>query len=402
MNAYLMRNRWLLEPVLAVVFFVCAGLSTGGTYSIVSEGRRNTLPFWAGLVALSVAIGLARRWSVMSLALGAATLIGQLLFPIGIFDPGLIYLGYILVILIAAASVRDWMRVAVCVFAVGVGISVAGLLSWWFSIGHNNTGERMLLFAFWVGTSLCAWLVGTLVSLWFDTHKSELAGATNKLRKADGDLAVAAQHERIAQDVHDIMAHSLSVILAQAEGARLVALRNPEAVEEPLRAIASTARASLTDVRVLIETLLGEPENSVRRGMSDVADLVEQFSAAGLAISVECSGEMDQLTTAQQLAVYRIIEESMTNSLKHAGVGADVRLVLRGARDGVAISIMSCPETGESVAPVISSDGRGLIGMRERAHLAGGWLDAGADDDVVGGFLVTGYIPSVSHEVPTV
>lgn len=167
-------------------------------------------------------------------------LIGQLLFPQGIFDLPWLYLG--VVPLVVVASVRDRMRVAVFVFALGAGFSVAGLLSWQLSIGHTSTSERVLFFVLCAGIALGAWLVGTLVGVSAAKHDSEreLEGATSKLREVDRNLFVAGEHERIAQDVHDIMAHSLSVILAQAEGARYLAAAHTEELEEPLRAIAST------------------------------------------------------------------------------------------------------------------------------------------------------------------
>lgn len=289
---------------MAVCFFVLAGVSVGAQYAIVSGGVRNTVPFWAALVLLAVAIGISRIQPVLAMVLCTSMLIGQLVFPQGIFDQPWLYLGLAPMIVVVAASVRDRMRVVVFVFALGAGVSVAGLLSWWLSIGHTSTGERVLFFFLCAGIALGAWLFGTLVGVWSAKRDSEreLEGATSKLREVDRNLFVAGEHERIAQDVHDIMAHSLSVILAQAEGARYLAAQHTEALEEPLRAIASTARSSLTDVRVLIETLLGEPETSTRRDLGDLDELVDGFSASGLTISVERFGRLDHLTAVQQLA----------------------------------------------------------------------------------------------------
>jgi signal transduction histidine kinase len=190
------------------------------------------------------------------------------------------------------------------------------------------------------------------------------------------------------------MAHSLSVILAQADGARLLAEERPAAVAPSLATIASTARSSLTEVRVLIETLVGAPAGRDHPGMEELDDLVDRMQASGLDIAVERFGEPAELTAAQQLAVYRIVQEGLTNALKHAGSGATARLALDQRADGVAISLASRPARGAAAEAEGNAAGRGLVGMRERARLAGGWLDAGPDDDNPGGYLVTAYIPA--------
>ena len=211
---------------------------------------------------------------------------------------------------------------------------------------------------------------------------------------------VAGERERIAQDVHDIMAHSLSIILAQADGARMLVDERPASVAPSLATIADTARASLTEVRVLIETLVGSPDGPVHPGVADLDDLVERMSDAGLVISVERFGGSVELSAAQELAVYRIVQEGLTNALEHAGAGARARLALDEREDGIALSLASQPSAPRD-APPPNPAGRGLIGMRERARFAGGWLDAGVDEDQPGGYLVTAYIPATGRNAVT-
>lgn len=393
------RSRWLFEPALAMVFFVLWAMEVVGRHQIGPGAVRSTVPFWAALLALAVAIGLSRLQPIVAMSAATAVLIGQLLLPTAVFDEPLVYLGYGILILVAAATVQGRMRVVVLIFAGGVSVSIAGLLSWWFGIGRGDPGARTMFFLLCLAAGIIAWSVGTLLGVWERKRGNELALAlaTSKLRVAETDLSVAAERERIAQDVHDIMAHSLSVILAQADGARLLAEERPAAVSPSLATIASTARSSLTEVRVLIETLLGKPEGPTHPGLGDLDGLVKGLTASGLSVTVEQFGELGEFTAAQQLAIYRIVQEGLTNTLKHAGPGAFARLALDSREDGIALSIASRPADGRRPT-ALNESGRGLIGMRERARLAGGWLDAGADDDVPGGYLVTAYIPAVQPE----
>jgi signal transduction histidine kinase len=400
MTSLVLRSRWLFEPAIAVVFFVFWAIAEVGRHQLGPGMLRSTVPFWAALLLLAVAIGLARLHPSAAMAAGTAVLIGQLLFPSGIFDNPMVYLGYAVVILVVAATLQGRMRVVALAFAVGAGVSTAGLLSWWLGVGHSDAGARTMFFVLCGCAGVAAWLVGTLIGVWATkrTRELELAQATNRLRSAETQSIVADERERIAQDVHDIMAHSLSVILAQADGARMLAEERPTAVAPSLAAIASTARSSLTEVRVLIETLVGTPEGAVHPGMTDLDELVQRMTASGLSVAAERFGGDAMLTPGQQLAVYRIVQEGLTNALKHAGPGASARVALDGRDDGMAISIASRPAEHDATPAAQNQSGRGVIGMRERARLAGGWLDAGPDDEVPGGYLVTAYIPAAGQK----
>ncbi|WP_089908603.1 sensor histidine kinase [Leifsonia sp. 21MFCrub1.1] len=402
MRSLLRRSRWLLEPAIAVAFFVVLAIAETGRHQLLPGALRSTVPFWAALLVLACTIGVSRLSPIAAMGGGTAVLIGQLLFPSGIFENGLIYLGYAIVIGVVAATVGGRMRVVALAFAVGAGVSIAGLLSWAQGIGHTDAGARALFFVLCAGAGAFAWLLGTLAGVWMRTRRSEkeLARTTAELRSAEAETMVAGERERIAQDVHDIMANSLAVILAQADGARLLADDRPASVAPSLATIADTARASLTEVRVLIETLVGEPGGPEHPGLADLDELIARMSDAGLSISIERFGESANVTPAQELAVYRIVQEGLTNALKHAGSGAHARLALDERGDGIALSLASRPAAA-GVAPPPNPAGRGVIGMRERARFAGGWLDAGADEDQPGGYLVTAYIPAVGRSTVT-
>lgn len=221
-----------------------------------------------------------------------------------------------------------------------------------------------------------------------------------QLRQADIELRVTKERDRIAQDVHDIMAHSLSVIVAQSDGARLIRERDSEAVDGALQEIATSARTSLTEVRMLIESLVNSPEGHSHPTLDNTDDLIERMRTAGLDVAESVYGEPFTLTPTQQLAVYRIVQEALTNALKHAGRDPQVRVAMDWRGTGLSLSIVSHGATtsddsdgaNDEAAPhgEDSTPGRGLYGMRERARLAGGWLTAGPDEN---GYVVSAYIP---------
>ncbi|MFF2053079.1 sensor histidine kinase [Leifsonia sp. NPDC058194] len=401
MRSFLLRSRWLLEPVIAVVYFTFWAMAEVGRHQLGPGTLRTTVPFWTALLLVAVAIGLSRLQPIVAMAVATAVLFGQLLFPAGIFDEPLAYLGYAVVILVVSATVEGRMRVGALVFAVGAGLSIAGLLAWWLGVGRADGSARASFFVLCAAAGAVAWLIGTLIGVWGRKRdgEHELARATAELRVAESETIIAEERERIAQDVHDIMAHSLSVILAQADGARALAGERPQAMSQSLETIAVAARTSLTEVRMLIETLVAEPDGGSTPAVDDLEPLIDRMRDAGLSVSVERYGEPDGLTAVQELAVYRIVQEGLTNALKHGGADATARVVLDARGGGMTISVASSCAAAPPDAGGTADGGRGLHGMRERARLAGGWLEAGPDDgdgsDDGHGYLVTAFIPRV-------
>jgi signal transduction histidine kinase len=207
---------------------------------------------------------------------------------------------------------------------------------------------------------------------------------------ADADeLAVASERARTARDVHDVMAPSLSIVLAQANGAERLVRAEPDRAQESLRAIAEVARTSLVEVRLVIESLgTGTGPDAVDQpGLDSLPQLVGRFRSAGLAAALDEQGDRAVLSPAQQLAVYRILQEALTNALRHSGAApnAEVRLVWEEC--ALLLEVASHGRSGAES----SGSGRGVVGMRERAELAGGWLTAEEDG---GGFRVTASIPA--------
>lgn len=217
------------------------------------------------------------------------------------------------------------------------------------------------------------------------------------------ELAVAAERNRIAREMHDIVAHSLSVIVIQADGGRLAAATDPEAAQRALATIAETGRAALADTRRILGLLRGsdQAERAPVPGSGSVDELVATVREAGLDVAHVQTGVPRPLPPAVGAAVHRIAQESLTNVLKHAGPGARTvvsevwhdtgfRLVVTNT---VGTAVTSTPVRGTSVpgrAPIAPGPGHGLVGMTERAELFGGTLVAAPTD---GGFRVQVDLP---------
>jgi signal transduction histidine kinase len=202
--------------------------------------------------------------------------------------------------------------------------------------------------------------------------------------------AVQDERDRIARELHDIVTHHVSVIVIQAGGALAAVERRPEQAREALQAIDRTARAALTDMRRMLgilgpgglEPISGsDPAASAtaREPMPDLdrlGELIEQVRAAGLPVDLAIVGQPRPLDVGVGLSAYRIVQESLTNALKHAH-GARAAVELRYEPSALTVSVRDEGGTGQHDLGTSTGSGRGLIGMRERAALFGGTLEAG-------------------------
>ncbi|PFG40766.1 signal transduction histidine kinase [Georgenia soli] len=203
-------------------------------------------------------------------------------------------------------------------------------------------------------------------------------------------LATAAERTRIAREMHDVVAHSLSVVIAQADGGRYAARTDPEAAERALRTISDMGRGALADMRRILGVLRTE-DATERLPQPDDADLdrlVEQVRATGLAVSVVRTGGGGPLPPGAGLSVYRIVQEALTNVLKHGGPEARVTVALHRSPQLLRVQV---DDDGRGAAATSDGRGQGLVGMRERAALFGGTLDAGPRPG--GGYRVRAEIP---------
>lgn len=244
---------------------------------------------------------------------------------------------------------------------------------------------------------LLAWTIGALVRTGIRARENRYAQEL-----AEAEAAAEAQRTRIARDMHDVVAHSLAVVIAQADGARYAAASDPDAAARALGTISSTARAALSDVRMLLTQLRHTQADGPQPTLADLEQLYAQVRAAGVDLAVDVDPAPRGETSASlQLAVYRILQEALTNALRHGSGGrVDVRFAWHDERvEIVVVNGVGAP----AETPDGSPRGHGLIGMRERAQLVGGTLDAGpetadAAPGSAGRFVVRAVLPRETAE----
>ncbi|MEN3306025.1 MAG: hypothetical protein V7603_2227 [Micromonosporaceae bacterium] len=194
-------------------------------------------------------------------------------------------------------------------------------------------------------------------------------------------LAAATERTRVAREMHDIVGHSLSVIITLADGGAYAADAAPERGKEALRLIGDTGRRSLAELRRMLGVLreqTEEPNLSPQPGIADLEPLCHRIRAAGPQVEYQSTGELDALDLGVQLATYRIVQEALTNTLKHAGPHTRVHLALRIDGTWLRILVRDTGPPGAADRPARPAEqGHGLIGMRERAALYGGTVAVG-------------------------
>jgi signal transduction histidine kinase len=241
-----------------------------------------------------------------------------------------------------------------------------------------------------------AWALGDLARTrtLFASVIEDRARLLEAEREERARSAVVAERERIARELHDIVTHHVSVIVIQA-GAALRALdRRPEEARTAIGAIDRTGREALTDMRRMLG-ILGETPDAPgdaltpMPGLERLGELVEQVRAAGLTVELSVEGERRPLDAGVELSAYRIVQEALTNVLKHAR-GARARVELRYEPRAIEIAVTDQGGSGRHDLGDPAHEGRGLIGMHQRAALYGGTLEAGP---TASGFRVAARLP---------
>jgi len=232
---------------------------------------------------------------------------------------------------------------------------------------------------------------GTHERLAFERERAE---QREREHAADARFGALAERQRIARELHDVVAHGLSVIIVQADGALYAEAQHPEAPRQALETIASTGRESLTEMRRLLGVLRDDPDAPGMAPQPDLAAvpaLIDGFRDAGLTIDHEVEGVVRPVPPAVGLTAFRVLQESLTNVLHHAGA---TRVVVRVAFRPEALAILVANEPGQRRNPQARTDrqGLGLVGMRERVGLLGGRMVAGPTPDE--GFRVEVEIPA--------
>ena len=221
----------------------------------------------------------------------------------------------------------------------------------------------------------------------------ERAETAERERHDQAARAVTAERARIARELHDLVAHSMGIIVIQAQGAQRAIDTSPERAREALGSIEAAGRSGLTEMRRLLGLLTDGADASTtpQPTLHGVADLVAQLRSAGMPVDLRVEGSVQTLPPGLELTGYRIVQEAMTNALKHAGqVPVDVRL--RYEADWLDIEVVDAGRNG-SVQSLVAHDSgsRGIVGMRERVSLYGGVLHTGFRPG--GGFAIHAKLP---------
>ncbi|SCF15371.1 sensor histidine kinase [Micromonospora chokoriensis] len=285
------------------------------------------------------------------------------------------------------------------VAAVGVLLATAqtpGVIQWWVTA---------LWYALVTGA---VWLVALNVRTrrLYVLSLEERATTLEREREAESRAAVAEERTRIARELHDVVAHSMAVMIVQADGARFMLDRDPDQARTAVKVVADTGRQALEEMRRLVGVLrdagpggtdgsvvAADPEHR-RLALAELPDLLARFDDAGLRIRSTVTGAPPALPPGLELTVYRVVQEALTNALKHAGVGARVEVALTYGDEAVVVRVLDNGLGRPLVSPA-PSGGHGLLGMRERVTVYDGSLTAGPRP--VGGWQVEVRLPLPSE-----
>jgi signal transduction histidine kinase len=434
-----MTRRILGWPLRSVVFDV----AVAGAVALLALAAAPTRPGGWGATAVGMAMAVAlvwrRRRPVAVTAVVAALAFVQVAYGWG----PLPYDVAVLIALYGVVKYADRLRAGILagvVAAVGVvlaAVQTPSPAAWYFSAIYYGlvTGA--------------VWLVALNVRTrrLYVLSLEERAATLEREREAEARAAVAEERTRIARELHDVVAHSMAVMIVQADGARYMIDQSPETARNAVRIVADTGRQALEDMRRLVGVLRepgpaepgpggpagpdtgamvgrakGTGEGDTGDDRAGVADgpqpaglaaepvhrrpsvaelpaLLDRFRAAGLRVRYTVAGPPGRLPQSLDLTLYRLAQEALTNTLKHAGVGASVEVTLEHAADAVVLDVVDDGRGSLAVTPA-PSGGHGLVGMRERVSVYDGSLTAAPR--LAGGWQVRARLPLPSTPVTEV
>jgi signal transduction histidine kinase len=367
------------DSALALALAVAGGIAAAGATS--SEPGKALLVLLAFAAALSLAVRRVYPLSVFAIVVVVTAFFG---WVYGGYWPFAALLAFYS---LAAHSPRKRALVAGVAGFAFLALSIAHDIEW-----QPVTWSKIALFAGRMAPLVAAWVLGDNMR----TRREYLRGLEDRAaqlereQQANARRAAAEEQARIAREVHDVVAHNLSVIIVQATAADAVFASDPDDAQRAVRTIGTTARQALDELRrVLGVVRTGEersPNFPPQPSLARLDELLEQVRAAGLAVELETSGEPRELTSALELSVYRIVQEALTNTLRH-GDAKRATVALRFDAEAVDVEII---DDGTSTSAANGS-GHGLIGMRERAAAFGGRVEAGRSAE--GGFRIAARLP---------
>ena len=415
LDASARRRPWAVDTVLALVLLASLGaVSLSGIDGLMMPGWvRGALV--TALVVLHCCVAVRRQWPVLAFAAASLAMLVIVVLPSARttlaatgqqtqvplrFIPSCLLYALMLASVSARCSRRE-AALALAVGAAGVGVSAARLAaSPVAGLTSSPWGLAFVLVAL-AAMVAAAWGIGRLVAARAVMALSERAHLVER--------AVAAERAAMSREMHDVVAHSLAVIVRQAEAGSYVAASAPDKAAETLQVIADTGRDALADMRGVLK-LLATPADRQRggdaagtpgpatsgggiRGLAAVPDLLAAMRRAGLTVDLDQAGTQVPLPSAIDLAAYRVLQESLTNSLKHSGAGTRAAARLEWSARQLVIEVA---DDGAGGGQVVPGSGLGLPGLRERLRAVHGDLDAGPRAG--GGFAVRARISLPARE----
>ncbi|ROR43740.1 histidine kinase/DNA gyrase B/HSP90-like ATPase [Kitasatospora cineracea] len=357
------------------------------------------MPSWKHYTGVAVACALPalmvvrRRWPDATTAAAVAIGLGQVALRV---DPGASSVAFLVFGYTGAAFGRAWTsRLAL------VASLAAGPLTLWRLTPAEQRGDgykAVFLAALMTTPFVLCWAWGRLtrVRRAYLVELEDRASRLERERDAQAQVAVAAERARIARELHDVVAHNVSVMIVQADGAAYVLDSSPQQAKEALGTIASTGRQALAEMRRLLGVLRTADtagEYVPQPGVEELPELLEQVRTAGLPVEFTATGEVRELPRGLELTVYRIVQEALTNVRKHGGPNARAKVAV-DFRDGdleVLVEDDGRGSTREQLSGGTDGLGHGLIGMRERVGMVSGSLDVGPRPG--GGFRIRAVLP---------
>jgi signal transduction histidine kinase len=388
----------------------------GGLLRLAGSWRtftRTHVQLTDGALALAVLAGglasdaLAHRsaWAALFTVLLAAPLAWRRRAPVTVF------------LIIAAAAFAQWVAGVLVLADVAllaalytvaalrpprVAVAGAAVLGGGAVLAAARWGESALAtFGFLSGLVVAALVCG----LYVRARRAHVAGLVERAARLEFErdqqalLAAAAERARISREMHDVVAHSLAVVISLANGATAKLGRDPEQSREALESISELGRQALADTRRLLSVLRTEEGAAARApqpGIKEIADLVDRAASTGLAATLTVRGNAVPVAAGLALSVYRIAQEAITNAVKHGRGATAVAVELTWTPGHLEIAVI---DDGRGGGPSVGSEsGFGLAGMRERAALYGGTATAGPGPG--GGWTVTAMIPVTEPDAP--
>lgn len=385
----------IVDVVLAMMF-AGFGASTVWSQELIA-GMRQPDGLALALVLIATApIAFRRRAPLLALSLSSAATWWLVLagFPEGL-------LPFALLLLTFSVAASSQLRSAIA------GLAIVWTLAVALRIG-NPPGFDGFALGLNLAFNSIAWGAGLAVRARRETVEATLREAVERanLERQQSARMVAEERLRIAQELHDVVAHSMSVIAVQAGVGAHVVDHRPDQAKVALEAISTTARSTLAEMRRLLGVLRdgdGNRSHAPAPALSDVASLIDDVRAAGVPISLVVVGEPEPLSAGVELSAYRIVQEALTNVIKHAGplTRVDVRLTYTADQisvevsdDGRGAAAPHLDRGGAGIGGQRGEGGHGLLGMRERVELWGGTLETGPASG--GGYRVGATLPSAA------